>query len=237
LTVAQTMLLGAFVAGFAAAIFFFLFPGIDLQIARHFYVGERHFIGGTETALRALRLAFNVLFDGTCALTALGLIVTRNGRRAWLNLTQQKWLYLALCLLVGPLVVTNLGLKDHWGRARPRDVIEFGGDKAFTPPLTPSLQCEYNCSFVSGEASSAYIVFFAAAFLFSANALFLILLGIVMGSLAGFVRMTEGGHFLSDVVFAGILMAVTAAAIQMLFDELTSARRDKRALSDGGSLS
>ncbi len=234
---AQAMVLGSLAAGLAAAMFFFLFPGIDLEIGRHFYLGDRQFVGDSSAALRALRHAFNVLFYGTCALTAVGLIITRNDRCAWLKLTRQKWLYLALCLLVGPLVVTNLGLKDHWGRARPRDVIEFGGDKAFTSPLRPSLQCEYNCSFVSGEASSVYIVFFAAAFLFSANALFLILLGIALGSVAGLVRMIEGAHFFSDVVFAGVLMALTAAAIQMLFDELTLARRDRRSLPEGGSLS
>ncbi len=233
---AQAMFVGALAAGFAAATFFFFFPDLDLRIASDFYIGQGQFVGSSSVAFGVLRHAFNILFFGTCALTAIGLIVTRDGRRAWLKLTQKKWLYLALCLLVGPLVVTNLGLKDHWGRARPRDVIEFGGDKAFSPPLTPSLQCAYNCSFVSGEASSVYIVFFAAALLFSANGLFLMMLGIALGSFAGLVRMVEGGHFLSDVVFAGVLMALTAAAIQMLFDALTSAGRDQRPLPDGGSL-
>ena len=130
-----------------------------------------------------------------------------------------------LCFLIGPLIVTNLGLKDHWGRARPRDVIEFGGSKAYTPPFPAANQCEYNCSFVSGEASSVYVVFFAAAFLFGSYARRLVALGVVMGSLTGLVRMAQGGHFLSDVLYAGVVMALTAAVVQLVFDIIGASNR------------
>jgi lipid A 4'-phosphatase len=36
--------------------------------------------------------------------------------------------------------------------------------------------------------------------------------------------MAQGGHFLSDVVFAGVLMAITAGSIQLLFDTLEAER-------------
>ena len=35
--------------------------------------------------------------------------------------------------------------------------------------------------------------------------------------------MAEGAHFLSDVVFAGVAMALTAAGVHVLFDIIKSA--------------
>jgi lipid A 4'-phosphatase len=40
--------------------------------------------------------------------------------------------------------------------------------------------------------------------------------GTVVGAAAGFVRIAQGGHFLSDVVFAGLLMALTALLVHGL---------------------
>jgi lipid A 4'-phosphatase len=81
---------------------------------------------------------------------------------------------------------------------------------------------------VSGEASSVYTVFFAGAFLLRRHSRKMIAGGIVLGSLAGLVRIAQGGHFLSDVIFAGILMALTAASLQLLFDTIQSAGHVER---------
>ena len=53
----------------------------------------------------------------------------------------------------------------------------------------------------------------------------LVILGLVFGSAAGLLRMAQGAHFLSDVLFAGILMAVTAATIRITFDSMMPAIR------------
>jgi lipid A 4'-phosphatase len=211
--------------GISAFLLFRVFPDLDMQITRFFYSGNGQFIGNHMRLVAFSRQFFSVLFYLICGIGAVGLVITARTAGAWLGLGLSKWVFLAVCLLVGPLVVTNIGLKDHWGRARPRDVIEFGGTKAFTPPFPAADQCDYNCSFVSGEASSIFIVFFAAAFLFRSNARNIITLGIVLGSLAGLTRMAQGGHFLSDVAFAGIFMALTAGVVQLLFDIIRSASR------------
>lgn len=221
---AAVMLKYALVAGALALVLFVLFPGIDLAVARFFYVGDRQFIGHELLIVSVARFSFNAFFYLTCAITVLGLLMALRTSGPWLGLGVSRWLFVALCLIMGPLVVTNIGLKDHWGRARPRDIIEFSGTKAFTPPFPPSTQCDYNCSFVSGEASSIFIVMFAAALLFRSRSRKFICLAIIMGGLAGLVRMAQGGHFLSDVIFAGVLMAVTAATIQLLFEILDTER-------------
>ena len=119
-------------------------------------------------------------------------------------------------MAVGPGLVANVVLKDNWGRARPRSVVEFGGTKHFTPALIPAGECARNCSFVSGEASSAFVPFFAAALSPPQFRRMLFGAGLVIGLAAGLVRISQGGHFLSDILFAGIFMALTASALHIL---------------------
>lgn len=216
---AGAMFFGAAAVGICLTAFYFVYPRFDLSVSQALYVKPHHFVGNGSLFFDGLRNAFSMLFWFVCVLAGVGCVVSLSvrKRKRWLKLSASQWLYLAVCLLVGPLTIANLGFKDHWGRPRPVHVTEFGGSKIYAPPTTPSDQCSRNCSFFSGEASSIYIICFAAAFLFPAEAGFWTLSGIIFGTLAGFVRMAEGGHFLSDIAFAGVFMALTASAMHMLF--------------------
>jgi lipid A 4'-phosphatase len=170
-----------------------------------------------DPTVAGLRSAFMLL---TVVISAAVLFGT--GRTIWqqgglVGLAQARWCFLAAMLAIGPGLVANVILKDNWGRARPRHVVEFGGTKHFTPPLVPVSECARNCSFVSGEASSAYAPFFAAALLLPQFRVALIAGGALSGLAAGLIRMSQGGHFLSDVLFAGIFMALTASVLHILF--------------------
>ena len=92
--------------------------------------------------------------------------------------------------------------------------LSFGGTKQFTPPLVMTKQCRRNCSFVSGEASSTYVTFYAAAALFPQWSVALVIAGTVGGLATGLIRMAQGAHFLSDIVFAGVFMALTVLALR-----------------------
>jgi len=218
------------VSGSAAALFFSLFPSADLAVARLFVTTDGSFVGAA-VLVQFGRYVFQAIFIAACLLAVAGLFATWSRPTTWLGQRITGWLFLALCLAVGPGVVANLALKDQWGRARPAQLSEFGGTRAFSPALLPSDQCRRNCSFVSGEASSMFMVFFAAAFMRRRRARRLVLAGIGFGALAGLVRMSQGAHFLSDVVFAGVLMALTAAAISFLFRVVAAA--GKEGLPDG----
>lgn len=208
-----------------AIVLFWLFPGLDLWASRLLYKGNHEFIGSHSAVLSVVRAFFNATFALTCVVAALGLTIASRSGHSWLTLSFNRWLFLAICLGVGPGIVANLGLKDHWDRARPHNVVEFGGTKKFSSPIHPSDQCESHCSFVSGEASSIFVIFFASALMFRRWARTLIALGIVLGGATGFVRMAQGAHFLSDVVFAGILMAFTVAVIELIFGLVMSESR------------
>lgn len=118
-------------------------------------------------------------------------------------------LYLLLAALLGPLLLVNGVFKEHWGRARPSQVVEFGGAKQFTRAAVPAGQCEKNCSFVSGHAAAGFYIL-ALAFVLPRRRKFWLLFGTGLGLGIGFVRIVQGGHFFSDVIFCGIVVYLTA---------------------------
>jgi lipid A 4'-phosphatase len=196
--------------GIVAAVLFSTFPGLDLEVSRAFYA-HGGFVGQSLVCVKVLRGCFIALFWACAVLTVSGLLATWRRRGVWMRLAFPQWAFLAVCLGVGPGLIANVALKDHWGRARPREIVEFGGDKAFTPALVPTAECQLNCSFVAGEPAAIFVPFYAAAFVMPEWAVALVALGTLGGLAAGFVRIAQGGHFLSDVLFAGLLMATTTA--------------------------
>lgn len=137
-------------------------------------------------------------------------------KRRLAGLDTRAFLFLFLALVVGPGFVANTGFKDHWHRARPHMVHEFGGTRHFTPALLPSDQCDKNCSFVAGDGAFG---FFLVAFAFVAQpalAQSLFWLGLSGGFLFGLNRVVMGAHFLSDVFFAGFFMLITTALLYTL---------------------
>jgi lipid A 4'-phosphatase len=113
-------------------------------------------------------------------------------------------LFLIVSLALGPGLLVNGVLKEGWARPRPGMVTQFGGDYAFMPWWDPRGTCDSNCSFVSGETSSA-VWMTAPALLMPAPWRYAALGAAGLYSLAvASLRMLAGGHFLSDVIFAAI---------------------------------
>lgn len=213
---AARLIMGSVIAGLVSVPLFLLVPGLDTAASQMFYAADQGFVGKTAI-VESLRNAFKSLYIFACIAAFAGCAYCIHMRERLFGLKAVQFLFMASCLAIGPGAVTNLAFKDHWGRARPREIVEFGGTKAFTAALVPSNQCRKNCSFVSGEASSIFMIFFAAGFLFRRRSALLLGAGVVAGCAAGLIRIAQGGHFLSDVVFAGIAMALTAVAVHQAF--------------------
>ena len=104
---------------------------------------------------------------------------------------------------LGVVGLVNLVFKNMWGRVRPNDLKDFGGDGSFTPWYELSNTCNLNCSFVSGDSSVGFllIIFFflirKKSYLYGA---------LFFGFSLGLIRMMEGGHFFSDVLFSCLLV-------------------------------
>ena len=116
--------------------------------------------------------------------------------------------------IVTMLIFVNLILKNFWGRARPGDVVGLGGVDYFTPWYEYSVSCNTNCSFVSGDASVGFSVIIL--YLITKNIVFFYI-SIVSGMVIGLVRIIEGGHFLSDVLFAGIVIIILNSLLFALY--------------------
>jgi len=116
-------------------------------------------------------------------------------------------LYTILVLAIGSGLIVNAMLKDHWGRARPNQIIEFGGNKTFSPAFYLSDQDGY--SFSCGHGSAAFSLI-AVALLMRKRKNFWMGLVITYGVLVSLARIAAGGHFLSDTVVSFFIMYFTA---------------------------
>ena len=112
-------------------------------------------------------------------------------------------LFIWITLIINLIFIINLFLKNVWGRPRPEDIFELGGTNDFVSWYQFSDACTSNCSFVSGDAA---VGFSLIVLYFVTNNLKYVYLSIVFGFLLGMVRIAEGGHFLSDVVFSAIIV-------------------------------
>lgn len=176
---------------------FLLFPQIDIMITSLFY----------HNGFDVNYLPYKIIYIGVRVVTGLSLLIlvilfilSFQGKY-YLDLTRKKLLFLFLATLLGPGLVVNTILKDNWGRARPRHVIEFGGKALHTPPFVISKECDRNCSFVCGHAAAGFM-FVALAFLFKRREKEIFIASLFVGFLIGLVRVAQGGHFLSDVIFS-----------------------------------
>ncbi len=189
-------------------------PALDLLAAAAFHDGVGFPLGDTATA-RTLRIVYRWAFVAACVGTTAGLLAALAAPSAR-RVSWRLWAYPVLLFIVGPGLVANALLKENWGRARPAQIEAFGGEAAFTRPFVIASECDSNCSFVSGEGSAAAALAFAGIGLFwarlgpagravAAGATALWLLG------AAFIRIAPGRHFLSDTLFAFVLMGLVAA--------------------------
>ena len=128
---------------------------------------------------------------------------------AWISYSVRKSearLQVAMSVIViagilGPGAVVNWGFKEHWQRARPYQVVNFGGDKQFTRATVMTDQCDNNCSFVSGHVACGF--FFTSLMLIQRRRkVAWAIAGSVAGLVIGFARMSDMAHWLSDVLWA-----------------------------------
>jgi membrane-associated PAP2 superfamily phosphatase len=136
-------------------------------------------------------------------------------------------LFLIATLALGPGLLTNLILKDHWHRARPIDVQQFGGPYHFTPWWDPRGDCPNNCSFIAGEPSGAFWTLAPAVL--APPELRAVAYGaaIAFGAGIGALRIGAGAHFFSDVVFAGVFMYLLIWAMHGLIYRWPMTRLDE----------
>lgn len=191
-------------------------PGLDRAFSGLFYVPGAGFIWARAPLFTFVREAAPTIILGTFVffllLWAAGLVF----RQAFLGMTSPRIAFLATTLILGPALLVETVLKSHWGRARPNDTVLFGGEAAFTPPLWIAQECAHNCSFVSGHAAIGFWLSAYGFLLPPAWRLRGVVAGLVCGLFVGLVRVVQGAHFLSDVIFAGAFVLMVNALMAHL---------------------
>lgn len=128
-------------------------------------------------------------------------------------------LFFLLLMLLGPGLLVNTVLKDHWGRPRPRQMQVFGGDSSFHQVWERGEGRRMGTSFPSGHASAAFYLmgpYFIWRRSCRRKARLALAGGIGYGLFMGVARMIQGGHFPSDVLWAGGIVYLVGLSLYYL---------------------
>jgi len=187
-------------------------PWLDKGIENYFYNKDVGFVSNEFIAFvyNYLILPADIVFAFALVLYLLSFF--KKNWKTW----RKPSLALILAFAIGAGFVAHALLKDHWGRPRPKQVIEYGGTQEFRPFYKPNFfhQPYPSKSFPCGHCLSGFY-FFSLAFagqrlgkkwLFWSG----IFLAVSLGGILSYTRMAQGGHFLSDTLFSALIMWYSA---------------------------
>jgi lipid A 4'-phosphatase len=200
------------------SLLFIFYPQIDIYTSHFFYNGSTFYLKGSlferffYNSVKVLLTAFTV---GSLGIYLYNKITNKD----IFHINTRVIIYIVLVLSIAPGLIVNATLKDHWGRARPVQIKEFGGDKTFTPAFVLSDQKGH--SFSSGHTSAAF-AFIGFALLATKRRKFWMGLALGYGILVSFARLIAGGHFFSDIVTSFfIVWIVTHILYRLIFGKDT----------------
>lgn len=204
----------------ATTLVFTLWPGLDLWVSAAFYQPGAGFPLEQSVAFDLIRRTIWGASIGLVLLSVAGLLLAVFRIRI-AGVATPVWAYILTLYALGPGFVVEWGLKGHWGRARPAQIVHFGGEASFTPFWQITDQCQRNCSFVGGESAGAMVLAIGLGLILRSHRTRLsrawfragqaVLVGLPL--LAAFQRVATGRHFLSDVVFSLLLMLLLALVL------------------------
>lgn len=193
-------------------------PFLDLALSHYFYDPAHAFV---DSPFRTFMYTYGVLPAQITFIAAGVLLFLSSFFKRW-----KRWykssLAIVLTLAIGAGLISHLVFKDHWGRPRPRQVIEFGGHQEFRPYYSPNLlhQPEPSKSFPCGHCTMGFFFFSLAlvARRFGNRPLFwlAIAMALGLGITLSETRIAQGGHFLSDTIASALIMWLTAYACDRL---------------------
>lgn len=210
----------------AVSFIFVGFPQIDITVSALFYKPERNFLL-RDTSLHLfvdswIRPSVKYLAIAFVVACVYKLLLGKSPIKRRFNIVA----FLFSSFFLGPVLLVNGLLKEFIGRARPKNIIEYGGTKIFSPAYFPADQCETNCSFVSGDAAVAFSTI-AFALIFKGKLRFqMVAVALSFGVLVSIYRLGTGAHFLSDTVLSGLFCILIILILErMLLEKVDQTSR------------
>lgn len=190
----------------AFVVLYLIVPELDLRIGGVFYdTLTRTFPLKSHFVAMVAREAAMIIAWAIClpALVALLVKLARPDKPLLIRGRTVAYFVITMALTAG--IVTNLAFKTYWGRPRPVSVVEFNGQWKFTHWWQYGGECPRNCSFFSGEAATAFWTYAPASLAPPAWRPLAYAGATLFGLATGGLRVAFGGHFVSDVLVAGLV--------------------------------
>lgn len=195
---------------------FFIWPSIDLQTSHLFFTTYGFAAGPMDTMdfflrgpiFKLAQKLVDIVFAASLIVSAILVVYAHLKRRPKLLMNS---LFIFLCFVLGPGILVNAVLKNHWGRPRPYYTEGFVWHQPYVRVWEISHECDHNCSFVAGDSSTAFTLV-AFAFLPWRRRGWKILcasLASLYFLFNGILRIIHGAHYLSDVVIGALLIYLT----------------------------
>lgn len=190
-----------------SSLLFAWFPEVDLRASSLFY-GDNGFHLGNQWWPILLHESIGYFICLSMASVVGIYALNRLSRRNVCGVDGKMVGYLFVVLILGAGLIVNVVLKNNFGRARPRNVTQFGGSQQFTPAFVVAGECVTNCSFSSGDGAGAF--FSLALALASRRRRAMLVAAMGFGGLVSISRIVSGAHFLSDTVVSFFVMWIIA---------------------------
>jgi lipid A 4'-phosphatase len=189
---------------------FAYWPELDPMVSAWFYTHDQGFYLKENKVISAINTSVSIEIAIIVTVAAIfslrELIKVRS-----LHLKHYPFsLYIALTALVGPGFLAEFALKYLLHRPRPSCVLDFGGVDPYTSIFEVG-KCLDDCSFASGHTATAALTIIFALLLPRGvtRQIGLVMASLFTGAIA-FARVAVGKHFLSDTLFAVILVLFIA---------------------------
>lgn len=154
--------------------------------------------------------------------TIPGLVLTLAALMTWLagfyvrrlKPWRRPCLIVVLTTLLAAGLLVNAVLKQYWGRPRPGQTTEFGGNWEYRPVFPPGPPGK-GASFPCGHCTMGFVFVSLAAFRRQYGPLAFggVAVGVGLGALLSAARMVQGAHFLSDAIWSFGIVGMVATAL------------------------
>lgn len=197
-----------------------LLASYDLKISNLFFENGFHFLK-ESTFVNFIDKGAEIAVILLYGYTGIEWLRSKSNRATFM--TSAKFYFVTFCLGFWCFLVPY-GIKNFFGRARPSQITNFGGDSTFSKAFEISNQCSNDCSFISGHvAAVSWLIAFclilprkyrtpaltAAAFIICCTAI---------------SRIMGGYHFISDVYFGAYIIIIRIImSYRLLFRNIKNA--------------